>query len=280
MTQSADYVLGTHDAESARLALQHQVWRPYVLDAWMRAGMTRGSRVIDFGAGPGYATLDAADIVGPQGHVAALERSPAFVSHARRELERRAIRHVRLIECDLMQIPIQSLAASGEAPGAFDVAWCRWVASFVSKPQVLVEAVHASLRPGGRAVFHEYANYATWRAIPTTEPMERFVAEVMASWRASGGEPDIADRLLPALTGQGFRLVGLKPLIFAVRPTDFMWLWPASFVAANSRRLADLGRISPDRAEAFERDFRETSANPDAVMLTPLVLEVIAEKAG
>jgi hypothetical protein len=29
-----DYVLGTDDGEIARLALQHQVWRPRVLRAW------------------------------------------------------------------------------------------------------------------------------------------------------------------------------------------------------------------------------------------------------
>jgi hypothetical protein len=57
MSSARDYVLGTHQAEIDRLGLQHQVWRPHMLDAWSRAGMTRGSKVIDFGAGPGYALL-------------------------------------------------------------------------------------------------------------------------------------------------------------------------------------------------------------------------------
>lgn len=71
-----DYVLGTHDAEIARLGLQHRVWRPHMLGAWMSAGMTSGSRVIDFGAGPGpgFAALDAAEIVGPRGEVVAIDR--------------------------------------------------------------------------------------------------------------------------------------------------------------------------------------------------------------
>ena len=74
-----DYVLGTHDAEITRLGIQHRVWRPHMLDAWMRAGMTSGSRVIDFGAGPWFGTLDAAEIVGPQGEVVAIERSTNFL---------------------------------------------------------------------------------------------------------------------------------------------------------------------------------------------------------
>ena len=51
MTDATDYILGTQQAEIARLALKHQVWRSAMLDAWRRAGMTRGSRGIDVGAG-------------------------------------------------------------------------------------------------------------------------------------------------------------------------------------------------------------------------------------
>ena len=52
MSTASDYVLGTHQVEITRLGLQHQVWRPYVLDAWSRAGMSRGSKVVDFGGPP------------------------------------------------------------------------------------------------------------------------------------------------------------------------------------------------------------------------------------
>ena len=48
MILDTDYVLGIHDEEIARLGIQHQVWRSHMLDAW-----------------PGYATCDAAEIVGP-----------------------------------------------------------------------------------------------------------------------------------------------------------------------------------------------------------------------
>src|SRR5688500_7198861 len=46
-----DYVLGTHDDEIYRLGYQHRVWRPRALDAWARAHIGDGCKVIDFGAG-------------------------------------------------------------------------------------------------------------------------------------------------------------------------------------------------------------------------------------
>ena len=64
-----DYVLGTHDDEIRRLGVQHRVWRPRVIDAWRRAGFRPGQMLIDVGCGPGYATLDLAEIVAPGGRV-------------------------------------------------------------------------------------------------------------------------------------------------------------------------------------------------------------------
>ena len=89
-----DYVLGTHDEELARLGLQHRVWRPVVLDCWQKAGITVGKRVLDVGAGPGYATVDLAEIVGPTGEVVALERSANFVKRNERNVSR-AFAHER-----------------------------------------------------------------------------------------------------------------------------------------------------------------------------------------
>jgi hypothetical protein len=44
MSQSKerDYVLGTHEEELERLGVQHQAWRPVVLDCWKQAGVTAG----------------------------------------------------------------------------------------------------------------------------------------------------------------------------------------------------------------------------------------------
>src|SRR3954469_14624359 len=124
--QETDYVLGTHDEEVARLGLQHRVWRPVTSDCWRRAGITTGSRILDVGAGPGYATVDLAEIVGPTGKVVGIERSPRYLDYARRAVAVRGLSQVELVEADLMD---GSWGVSG-----MDAAWCRWVACFVSSP--------------------------------------------------------------------------------------------------------------------------------------------------
>ena len=102
----------------------------------------------------------------------------------------------------------------------------------------------------------------------------------MSSWRSSGGEPNIAPSLLPQMAGVGLRLIEVRALIFSIRPAHFAWRWPASFVHGNSRRLVELGRIPREDADALRDDFHALEQNPDAVMITPLVLEIIAEKTS
>ncbi len=264
-----DYVLGTHDAEVARLGLQHRAWRETVLGAWRRGGLRAGMRVVDVGAGPGFATVDLAEIVGRSGTVVAVERSPRFVEVLRREVERRELAQVTVLEGDLMDL--------GPVPEC-DMAWCRWVAAFVPSVPRLVRWLAGSVKPGGRVVSHEYADYASWRFAPPRPRLQEFVTEVMASWRASGGEPDVAEALVGELSDGGFRVVSTRPHVFATVPGELTWRWPAGFIATHAERLRELGRVSDAWVEGVLSELQAAEADPRSVMITPLVLEIIAER--
>ena len=270
MTETmGDYVLGTHDAEVDRLGVQHRVWRESMLAAWRRAGVRAGWRVVDVGAGPGYATLDLAELVGPAGEVLAVERSARFLEVLQAESRRRDLRQVRLLQADLME---------AVAPSGFDMVWCRWVASFTSSVPRLAGWIRDALRPGGCAVFHEYVDYASWQFAPPRPPLSEFVAEVMASWRESGGEPDVAPALIGALRSSGFQLRSVRPLVFATTPSEMTWRWPAGFVATNANRLRELGRVSAQWVDTVIRELEAAEADPHSLMVTPMVLEVIADR--
>jgi SAM-dependent methyltransferase len=268
--QERDYVLGTHDAEVERLAFQHDLWRPRVREAWLAAGLGPGQRVLDVGAGPGFASLDLAELVGPLGQVVALERSTRFVQMLHQETRRRGLDHLVVRESDLM---LDAMPASG-----MDAAWCRWVACFVSDPALLVRRVHGALRRGGAFVMHEYVDYATYRCLPGRPRIEAFVQEVMRSWRADGGEPDIARQLPALLERAGFRITSTRPLGLAVRPGEPAWHWPAGFVRTFAPRLVELGRVEPSWAEHLLAELAQAEQDPAAVFVTPLVLEIVAER--
>jgi SAM-dependent methyltransferase len=265
-----DYVLGTHDEEIARLGLQHRVWRARVLECWRRAGITIGSCVMDVGCGPGYATADLAEIVGPSGEIFAVERSERFLNFNRQRCTALGLTNVKFREVDLMEDSLGS--------GNFDAAWCRWVACFVSSPEKLVREIAGALRPGGVAIFHEYSDYRTFKLAPRRPAQESFVDEVMASWRANGGEPNIGLALPALFQKAGLRLIEVRPHVLTVRPDEFEWQWAASFIGINLDRLRELGRVTADWTESVRREFAEAEADPETILTTPLFLELIARK--
>jgi ubiquinone/menaquinone biosynthesis C-methylase UbiE len=266
----SDYVLGTHDEEVARLGLQHRVWRPAVTECWQRVGITHGWRVIDVGAGPGYATADLAEIVGPTGAVLAIERSARFLEAARERCRQRGLKNVEFREGDLMELSLGN-------PG-FDASWCRWVASFVSSPKKLIDNIAGALRPRGLAIFHEYSDYETFRFMPLRPALDKFAEEVMASWRASGGEPDVARALPGLLRDAAMRVLEIRPRVRTVSPREYAWQWVASFIEINVLRLQELGRLTTEQSADVLREFREADADPESWFTTPMFLEIVARR--
>ena len=264
------YFLGTHDEELERLGLQHEVWRPTVLDCWRRAGIGPGSRVLDVGAGPGFASADLADIVGPQGLVIAVERSARFVEAARAMLASHGLANVRYHELDLMNDPLPA--------GGMDASWCRWVACFVSSPPVLLDKIAATLRTGGVAIFHEYIQYDSLRITTAGPRMREFVRQVEQGWREAGGEPNIAPAVVGLLQERGFSIRDAIPRVFCVRPGDAMWRWPATFIDIHLRHQLEQGRIEASWAEAVRAEFHAAEQQAATLLITPMVLEIVAEK--
>jgi SAM-dependent methyltransferase len=268
-TSERDYVLGTHDEEIGRLGLQHGVWRERVQQCWDRAGIENGMRVVDVGAGPGYATLDLAHRVGLEGEVIAVERSERFVTHGTAQCLALGIQQVKFVERDVLEpLPAYDM----------DASWCRWVASFVTQPETLVANIAGALKKGGVAMFHEYADYGAWRLLPRRPIVEEFVAKVMESWRDNGGEPDIALQLPTLLEKRGFRIAHLEPIEWILSPQQKAWRWLASFIESGSLRLKDLGRVDQAWVDRLHAELRAAEADPHTRMLTPMVLEIIAER--
>ena len=267
-TRGDDYVLGTHDEEVTRLGLQHRVWRPRALDAWRRARFRTGQVLIDLGCGPGWASLDMAEIVGPAGRVVAIDRSRRFLDALERARVERRLSQIEILELDLDAGTLPPLAADG--------AWARWAFGFLRDPRRLLEAVAQAVQPGGTLVAHEYFDYSTWRVSPRSTEIEAFVQLVIRAWRDSGGEPDIGLDLPRWARELGFEVQSTRAIVDVITPQDFAWEWPLAFVRSGVRRLQDLGYLTTEAGHDVLRAFADAERQPSTVMVTPGVIELIA----
>lgn len=265
-----DYILGTHDAEIWRLKLQHSVWRPRMLDAWRRAGIARGQTVIDVGSGPGYASLELAEIVGPTGRVIAVERSARFLETLKQAAAARGATNIAAIEGDITQTSIGNRVA--------DAAWCRWVFSWLTAPEQGVANIARALKPGGVAVFHEYLSYASWSLAPRNAAFTAFVQAVIDSVAKTGANIDSALTLPSLLDEAGFEIVALNPIVDVVAPDNDVWQWPTAFVRGYREKLVADGLLTAEQAEAAVAAIDLAESKGGARMVTPMVLEIVARR--
>ena len=141
--QEAEYVLGTHDAELARLSLQHKLWSGSAFDCWERTGIGPGKIILDLGCGPGYTTLDLAALVAPTGQVLAIDESTRFIGHLRKQQQVLNLTNIDVRVMDSQYLDIDE--------ASIDVVYTRWVLCYVPDPEAVIQGVVKALRPG--AVF-------------------------------------------------------------------------------------------------------------------------------
>ena len=264
------YVLGTHGEELERLRFQHELCRPLAEAAWDRAGLTAGERVLDLGAGPGFAALDLACRVGPTGQVLALEHSPAYVAAGRRLAVEAGLTHLELRQHDLLRDPLPH--------EGFDLAWMRWVAMFLADLEPLLTQLPLALRPGGRLVLHEYVQWDSFGLHPHGAAIHRFGQAVQRSFRQAGGDPDVNRRLPSLLAARGFRIDALEPLPVLGREGSLAAQWMQRFVMVYAHQLQAQGLWSAaDQAEALA-EIEAAAEDPGSFWMGPTVLELRATR--
>jgi SAM-dependent methyltransferase len=275
MTAAKEYVLGTDDAEFHRLGLQHRLWGDLAHAAWRRAGIQPGHTVLDVGSGPGFASLDLAPLVGPDGRIVAVDESAAFIDRLRAEASARGVRHL-----DAHVADVQRLDSLPLAPASVHAAYARWVLCFVADPAAVVRGVARLLAPGGRFAIHDYFNYESMTLAPRSPDFSKVIAAVGKSWRDRGGDPDICGRLPRLARDAGLDLVHLSVEQRIARPGDTMWNWPDSFWRSFVPRLVATGHLTPDDAKRFDDAWRRVRRDECAFMMLPAVFEIILEKPG
>lgn len=271
----AEYVLGTHADESVRLGLQHRLWCASAHNLWERANVRPGCTVLDLGCGPGYATLDLSQIVGPTGRVIGIDESAAFLKQLNDQAQARRFSNIERVLGDVQELD-SALPGHG---GSIDVAYARWVFCFLSNPEAVVRGLARLVKPGGRVAVQDYFNYERGLTLaPRREAFTKVIHAVAASWRARGGDTDIMAKLPGMFIRHGFRMDHIDVVQRIARPGSTMWHWPNSFWRTFVPRLVEMGFITPEDQGAFDRAWEEASRDAASFIVLPPVFELIATR--
>lgn len=197
IVEAKSYLLGDTDRELARLIRQAALFSEFTEDVFRRAGIGRGMRVLDVGCGVGDVSMIAAALVGPEGSVLGIDRSPAALETARERVASQGFANVRFEQADLNTI----------ADGGFDAVIGRFILIHLPDPAASLRALARLLRPNGVLAFVEM-DISVANSVPRTDLYTRCLNLITTVYRRGGMEPDMGSRLHAE-----FRAAGLDPSI-------------------------------------------------------------------
>lgn len=276
MSNETEYVLGTDQAELARLELQHRLWSAQAFALWERAGFAPGQTILDVGCGPGFATWDLSQLAGPTGNIIAVDESERFIHFLKSDIATRSQTTANRTAPILARVgDVQRLDLT---EGTVDSAYARWVLCFVRDPEAVVAGVAKALKPGGVFAVQDYFNYTALTLAPRSEAIDRIIRAVHQSWRDHGGDDDVVARLPAIMSRCGLKVREIKPILRVATPDSPLWQWPNSFFRNYVPRLVEMGFVTRDEQRAFQEDWAIRSRDPHTFFMTPPVFDVIAQK--
>jgi 2-polyprenyl-3-methyl-5-hydroxy-6-metoxy-1,4-benzoquinol methylase len=128
-----------------------------------------GAKILDVCCGSGASAIPAAETVGPDGFVLAIDLAENLLELADRKAKKRGLTNIEFRVADMLDLGL---------PGSnFDAVICVFGIFFVPDMQQAVRELWRLLRPGGQLAittwgprFFEPANAAFWNAVRTERP--------------------------------------------------------------------------------------------------------------
>ena len=268
-----EYQYGYSREELQRLGEQHQVWAQDNRRFLDRAGFKPGAFIVDLGCGPGFTTLDLARLVGPKGHVIAVDRDGERSLPLLRE--RAAAAGLTNIETRAAELDAFDLPA-----GCVDGVYARWVLMYLPEPEAmaLVSRMTKWLQRGGACALAELCNFRHIHVHPPCENLPA-VAEglIKAVTGGRGCNPEIGNALPGLLAAAGLE-VDFRVNVKAVRATTPGWRWPAGLFETHLDGLVEKGFLSAEAREAFSMEWEERSRNPNAIFFGSPLMEAVGRR--
>jgi SAM-dependent methyltransferase len=263
-----DYALQLSDEELARYRSMAERAHASESDLWALAAVRAGARVADVGCGPGAVSAMLAELVGPSGHVWAVDAGEHAVAAARATVAAAGLDNLAVARADA--------ADTGLEPGSLDVVMMRHVLAHNGPgEQRIVDHLATLVRPAGCVVLVD----GDLKAISIWPPLadhDDMVARYHAFHASRGNDLRTGLRLDRLLEAAGLEVLAhtgrfeVMPMVDGVRGPP--WAAREAMVAEGFADADDVARwnamydriaAGPERYTLFVAPFCAVGRRPD-----------------
>ena len=269
MEENDAYILGTDQEELRRLEIQHKVWQSEAERGWKIAGFKTGDSLLDLGCGPGYCSMELANIVGKTGEVIGVDQSDAFIKY---------LEHLK----DQKTLPIRPLLATFDElyleNKSLDGIYCRWALAWIPNPKEILAKLKRYLKPGSKVVIQEYYYWTSHRTQPEKPNLKKAISAALKSFKESESEIDVGKHLHQWFDELGMKITNARLMPKLATPSSDAWKWPKTFYESYFPRLIKMGYLTNQDMDNAFSDLKDLEKLHYATLWAPLMIEVIAEK--
>lgn len=104
-------------------------------------GLRPGMKVLDAGCGPGRLSIPAAQAIGPQGELTALDLQPGMLARAREKAQAAGLSNIRFLQAGLGEGKLEK--------ACYDKALLVTVLGEIPEQEAALKEIFAALKPGG-----------------------------------------------------------------------------------------------------------------------------------
>jgi ubiquinone/menaquinone biosynthesis C-methylase UbiE len=188
------YAFGHAADELDRLVNQGRFFGDLTEHLLRLAGLARGMRVLDAGCGAGDVTFLAAKLVGMEGIVIGVDRSPEAIGVARQRAASAGLPHVRFLTRDLVDLTLTE---------PVDALIGRLVLQHCPDPALVLRRLVTLVKPGGLVVFQEAFVEDKTYSEPICPLYETAIQRIIETLDRFGADPWTGHRLAPIFAAAG-----------------------------------------------------------------------------
>jgi len=266
-----NYILSKLDNEIERLRSQHDTWSEETHRLWQRAQISKGMIGLDAGCGPGFASLELAELVGESGKIVSFDGTKRYLQYLNGQISERGIQNIQTQEGNILGTELEE--------GQFDFIFTRMVLLFISDLNSVVKEFLRVLRPGGKILISDFYTYGrSFIMSPQAPILEEVLDVIEADFKAQGCDLEVCQKLPQILPKMGLSIESLTPEYKLAKSGSRDWKWPEIFFTTFIPDLVQRGKLDESKATDFWNEWKELSTNPHAFFFSPIILNIVGIK--
>jgi SAM-dependent methyltransferase len=224
-------------------------------------GVREGDRCVDVGCGGGNVTREIARRVGEHGSVTGLDLDQDLLDLANAELA----------AADITNVEFRCEDASRVEDAEYDVAYARLLLSHVSDPAGVVEAMVASLKPGG-VIAVEDLDFDGYVCYPPCSAHDRWVEIYRETIHRRGGNPHLGPSLPTLLQASGLQDIGVAVSQPCSLRGEAKLIGPMALEAMRDSIVGE-GVASAEEVCDIVAELYKRAADPTTLMGAPRIVQ-------